>query len=477
MFWKNVKISLLKYFYQKLKWRSLILQLTAVYTTSIVIIMLVIVSIVYLTLKHTFHKNEAGFLINEYQLIRHLIAMPKPKTALEQEIISEPAIFEHKNAYYLRIYNPNQNVLIETPGINKIIKENDFPKLKSNMDNFFVIKACHHCKKQMLLLSGSIKNKNEQLPWSIQIGLYTYKQAEMLQDYWQMLAIISILGTLIAALLGWWLAHRNIRPLHRIINIITAASTQKLPNITIANDWPSEFSVLAETLNTLFLKLDGSLKRLTQFSADLAHELRTPLNNLKGEAEIALLKLRTSDEYRQVLISSLEEYNRLARIIDGLLFLAKAEIPQKQLNLEYVDLLPLANKILEFYAPIAEEQSITLNCLGEGQLYIDEVLLQRALHNLCSNAIRHTPAGGQVNIEIESLFNKTLIRVVDTGSGISPEHIPYIFNRFYRVNNSPSNTGLGLAIVKSIVDLHGGSVHINSHIDKGTQVTMIFPKK
>jgi two-component system heavy metal sensor histidine kinase CusS len=225
-------------------------------------------------------------------------------------------------------------------------------------------------------------------------------------------------------------------------------------------------------------RLEDSFTRLSQFSADLAHELRTPIANLLGEAEVALTRPRTPEEYRAVIESSVSECERLSGLVDNLLFLARAEAADRHIKPEMFDGRTAVEKIVAMYEPIAEEQGVRLTSGGGGEIYADPMLFSRALNNLLENALRFTPAGGSISISIDAESTASRLSVQDTGSGIPAEHLPRVFDRFYRVDSARSSrgSGLGLALVKSIVQLHGGTAKIESETDRGTRVTLTFPK-
>jgi two-component system heavy metal sensor histidine kinase CusS len=226
-------------------------------------------------------------------------------------------------------------------------------------------------------------------------------------------------------------------------------------------------------------RLEDSFTRLSQFSADLAHELRTPIGNMLGEAQVALTRERSSEEYRSIIESTAAECERLSGIINNLLFLARAESAEQQIKRSLFDGRAALEKIASFYQTAAEDRHVNIACEGEGQIFADPALFNRALSNLIDNALRFTADGGKIHISIGTRDGRTEISVRDTGAGIAPEHLPRVFDRFYRgdASRSSAGTGLGLALVKSIVDLHGGSVAIKSEPDRGTKVTLSVPNQ
>ncbi|MGB8919015.1 MAG: ATP-binding protein, partial [Candidatus Sulfotelmatobacter sp.] len=251
--------------------------------------------------------------------------------------------------------------------------------------------------------------------------------------------------------------------------------------------YPLELASLASTFNQMLDGLEESFERISRFSTDIAHDLRTPVNNIRGEAEVVLARARSADEYRDVIESCLEEAVRLSDLIGDLLFLARAESPLTQLRRERVNVGELLGGVREYYEASAADGGILLTTkVGDKPVVaeLDRTLLQRAVGNLVSNALTHTPRGGVVvlgtNIDFSNAdFSRIRIEVSDTGVGIPPEALPRVFDRFFRVDSSRSQgsggTGLGLAIVQSIALLHGGNVEISSQPGQGTRVTLHMP--
>ena len=250
--------------------------------------------------------------------------------------------------------------------------------------------------------------------------------------------------------------------------------------------YPFELASLADTFNKMLDRLEESFEQISRFSADIAHDLRTPVNNIRGEAEVALARARTVDEYRDVLGSCLEEAVRLSHLISDLLFLAHAESPLSHVHREQVNVAEMLDGVREYYEASAEDGGISLTTAIAPEPVIaelDRTLLQRAVGNLVSNAVAHTKAGGSIVLGTAlgtgADGSTVRIEVSDTGEGIPPEALPKVFDRFYRVDASRSQasggSGLGLSIVQSIMLLHGGNVEITSQVGQGTRVTLRLP--
>jgi two-component system heavy metal sensor histidine kinase CusS len=196
-----------------------------------------------------------------------------------------------------------------------------------------------------------------------------------------------------------------------------------------------------------------------------------------GEAQVALTRDRTPMEYRATIESTTVECERLSRIVDNLLFVARVDAAREPIARKRFDARAEVEKIAAFYQTLADERHVAITCSGEGEIYADPDLFERAVGNLLDNALRFTPENGSIQIALSEHDANFEVAVSDNGSGIAPEHLPRVFDRFYRAESSRGSdgAGLGLALVKSIVDLHGGSAKIESEFGRGTTVKLTFP--
>ena len=276
---------------------------------------------------------------------------------------------------------------------------------------------------------------------------------QLQRDFW-----LAILGAaLLTAVIGAWLVRQGMHPVRDIAGAAGRISAGQLAERIPEYGVPTELAELVRAFNAMLGRLEESFKRLSDFSADLAHELRTPIHSLRMQTEVSLGKARSVDEYHELLASNLEEYERLSRIIADMLFLAKAEhgllVPQK----EAVPLLDLCGRLVDYYGILADD--IAVDVRGENLLVQgDRLMLERAIGNLLANAIRHTPAGGRVELSVRPGVGRIVVSVGNSGPPIPAEALRGIFERFVRLNPEGEGSGLGLAIVKSIVQAHGGAV-------------------
>lgn len=284
---------------------------------------------------------------------------------------------------------------------------------------------------------------------------------------------------LLIALGARLVAKRGLQPLRQFGQVASLITTQDLSHRIPVQDLPRELGKAARALNLMLHRLDGGVQQLTQFSDDIAHELRSPIGNLLGKAQVTLSRPREKDEYEAVLAASTEELERVGRIVSDMLFLAQVSHPRALLPQEAVQLEEEAAKVAELFDFSAEERSLRIAIEGHGQVVGDRLMIQRAISNLLSNAIRHTPEGECISVQVREDGATVTLEVQNPGTGIAAEHLPHLFERFYRVDKGRSRaqggTGLGLAIVRSIMELHLGAASAQSSEEGPTRFLLKFP--
>jgi heavy metal sensor kinase len=242
-----------------------------------------------------------------------------------------------------------------------------------------------------------------------------------------------------------------------------------------------ELDRLADTLNEMLARLESAFTEMRQFTADACHELQTPLTILRGEVEVALRARRSPEEYEQVLKSALEEVNRISRLVEGLLLLARSDSGVLKMDMVPVDLVSAGQEVLAKLAPVAQAGGVDigLGAIEPVDATADAVHIRRLLFNLVDNAIKYTPAGGTVRLSMGQAGAWNFITIEDTGIGIPPDEQEKIFQRFYRSPDARSGihggSGLGLSLVKSIVDAHGGKIEVKSTPGEGSTFTVFLP--
>jgi len=289
------------------------------------------------------------------------------------------------------------------------------------------------------------------------------------------------LSALATALLGAWAARSGLRPLRRMSAIASGVSVHSLNARLPEASMPPELAEMAHSFNAMLGRLDDSFQRLSAFSADIAHELRTPLSNLLTHTQVTLTRPRPLEDYREALHSNLEELQWMAQLVNDMLYLAKADHGLLMPTREPLDLGQEVDVLLEFFAPLAEDARVILSREGTASIEGDRNMLRRALSNLLDNALRFTPAEGEVRVRISQQPKVLGLVVENTGEGIAAELLPRLFDRFYRADparqeGSSEHVGLGLAITQSIIRAHGGQIRCESG-DGWTRFLIELPKR
>ena len=378
-------------------------------------------------------------------------------------------------SYWVRVLDSTQRVVAETPGMNRLLPVKLF-SLKQTSPLTGLQPRDYQTSGRLFSLVSVVTEANGQ-PFTIQVAQDRTVDEQFEKQFGLLVAVVLVCGIFASAMIAITVTKRGLRPLGAMTRSLKRVGPNRLHERVLPAEWPRELQPVAVAFDDMLDRLEDSFTRLSQFSADLAHELRTPLANIRGEAEVALARPRTPNEYQTVIESSVAECERLSGIIDNLLFLARAEAAESKINQSPFDGRAAIERIAAYNEAIAEERRLTITCAGQGEVYADPVLFGRAVSNLVDNAVHFTSDGGRITISHTTNRNKAEITVQDTGCGIAAEHRPRIFDRFYRADASRSSegTGLGLALVKSIADLHGGSVSVESEVGRGTLVTLRFP--
>lgn len=323
----------------------------------------------------------------------------------------------------------------------------------------------------LLLLAGQARGRNGEA-LRVTVGKRLAEREAMLGSYRLRIYCAVLAGAVGALLLGMLFLHKALGPLRQIALGVSGIRPQTLDYRLATERIPKELYEPVQALNGMLERLDDSFARLSQFSADLAHEMRTPLHTLLSSNGQALSQTRSVAEYQEVLASNVEEFERLNRMVANLLFLARAEHGACPLALQPVDLNALGEELCDYFEALAEDRGLVLNNQLHGIQMADRPLLQRALANLLANAVRHATPGSTIHLRSDNHQGRHSLSVANQGATLQPQHLPRLFERFYRVDDTrtdPGNSGgLGLAIVQSIMELHGGHAIVTS--EAGTTV-------
>lgn len=333
-------------------------------------------------------------------------------------------------------------------------------------------------RNALLLAGDAVGPAGEAL--TVMVGKRLHEREAILASYRLRLYLAVAAGALLAWIIGLLLVRRALTPLRDMADALALIDLRNLHRRLADTAAPLELQAPLQALNGMLARLEQGFERLSQFSADLAHEIRTPLHTLLASTGQALNQPRSPDEYRELLGSNIEEYERLNRMVENLLFLARADHGQRPVHLQAIDLAHLGEELCDYFQLLADERGACLEHSLHGTLNTDLQLLQRALGNLLANAVRHARPGTTVRLSRHDDGAFVRLYVRNEGDTIAPEHLPRLFDRFFRIDparTEPGDSGgLGLAIVQSIMTLVNGKVSASSG-DGVTTFTLSFPNE
>ena len=313
----------------------------------------------------------------------------------------------------------------------------------------------------------------------ILVGRSTHDEHKKLRDF-LLIILLAGGGVLVLALVGvWFIVSRSLRPIEAMSRDAASISADDLSRRIAVDSSHDELKVLGATLNRTFDSLEAAFRRMAQFISDASHELRTPLSVVYAHLELALRKERTAEEYRDAVETCMEAARRMKSNVDDLLVLARADAGELSLQSSPVDLEPAINDTISLLRHSAKERGVEIAAQTTSVWVDGDVArLKEALSNIVSNGIRYNRQGGRVDVTLEKIDGKAVIRVLDTGIGISSEEIPRIFERFYRVDKTRARehggSGLGLSITRWIVEAHGGTIECTSTPGRITEFRIVL---
>ncbi|AZF11658.1 Heavy metal sensor histidine kinase [Pseudomonas sp. R2-37-08W] len=311
-------------------------------------------------------------------------------------------------------------------------------------------------------------------------GRLMTERTAVLASYRLSVYILASIAAIILALAGYLLVHRGLLPLRRLARHAQGIGVGNLAERLDGQGAPKELLPMIESFNTMLERLSKGFVQLGQVSTDMAHELRTPINNLLGETQVALQQQRSIESYQQLLASNVEELERLARMLDNMLFLARTDPASALRQRQALDAADEVERIADYFEGLAADAGMHIVVEGEGVIWAEPMLLRRALANLCANAIKYGSPGSKLSIQAIANDEGVNLRVSNHGETIPAEHLPRLFERFYRVDESrersSQSNGLGLSIVATIMQLHNGRYGVSSE-DGVTRFELFFPAR
>ncbi|TEU28686.1 heavy metal sensor histidine kinase [Acinetobacter seifertii] len=428
------------------------------FSFSTIIILMIMGLVIHQLVMHHFETQDRTQLEGKIQLVENLLEQNYHNSS-ELNLYLKDALVGHHDLI----------VQIERP-TGQIIFSSSPTVIKSKT----LIKSKHgqwlEWKVQNKIYHGLVYKKsfdqNSAIPSAqIIVGIDTSEHIHFLNDFRRQLLSIGVIGTICLMLLGWFAAWRGLRPVQNMAKVAEGISAQHLSERLDVNKTPTELKSLAIAFNDMLDRLETAVGKLSDFSSDLAHEIRTPINNLMTQTQVCLSRSRDITTYQEILFSNLEEFERLARMVSDMLFLAKAEHGLHIANLQEVNLFKEISGLFDFYDAIATEKGMSLEQTGQGYVKGDPSMLRRAFSNLLSNAIKYGKSDSVIKIKCQQNNDQIELTIENESPPLSQEQLTRLFDRFYRTDTSrqrvEEGTGLGLAIAKSILDVHGATIQAN----------------
>jgi two-component system, OmpR family, heavy metal sensor histidine kinase CusS len=453
--------------------RSIASRLIWLYTISATVVLSCGMGVLYWIVVRHIYEEDNVFLRDKLAALQEDLREEPAHQALNEELKTSRS---GEETYWIRVYDPTGRIIAATPKMDEVLPEKAFPSAASPRSATPKATEYRNASGRSFLLIAVSEMLNGQ-PYVAQVAQDFSDDKRFAQEFAVLLLAVVACGAVASGAIAVGVTKRELRPLQQMAQAVERIDAKQLHERVPTLGWPRELQPLAAAFNNMVARLENSFTRLSQFSADLAHEFRTPIGNMRGEAEVVLTKARRPNDYRAVIESSVEEYDRLSGMIDNLLFLARSETADAPIECSLFDAGAAVARIADFFETALEEQNIKISCLGECEVYAEPILFRRAVSNLVSNAVRVTAPGGTVFMSVVAGEAFSRIAVTDSGRGIAREHLARVFDRFYRVDpsrNSKGN-GLGLALVRSIMEIHKGEASITSEIGRGTTVTLTFP--
>jgi heavy metal sensor kinase len=455
--------------------RSLRARLTLWYVILLAITLAAFCGGVYLAMRQNLYANLDDSLESRVELVSGILT-EEGTFDTDVMIPGDPAEGEE----FVRVYDESGDLVLDNSG----------PQFRPATDANAVDAALSGKSNRrdiqvdgvdLRVMTSPVMTDDEGIVGAVEAGLSKEEVQDTLNELLVIIAVAYPLALAVAGLGGVFLAGRALSPIDRLTRVARRISAEDLSQRLDMRLPDDEVGRLASTFDEMIARLDESFRRQRQFTADASHELRTPLTAIKGQTEVALQRDRDADTYREVLSKVNGEVDRMIRLVGSLLTLARADARQIPVGRESMDLVAVVTDAVEQVRPAALEKAISLNVLSnsEVRLKADQDLILQLMLNLLDNSVKYTPSGGAIEISVRAADGQAEVTVSDTGPGIAPEHLPHIFDRFYRVDKARTRAeggaGLGLSISRWIAEAHGGTLRVESARDQGSKFTLSLP--
>jgi len=456
-------------------------RLTLIFSLVFAGILVLIIGSSYRILKFRLDENLRQELRERAAGLRGYLRFEDGKPRFEYDVNDpDEAFFVESSTRYYQIFNAATGDLVDQSHELDLLDLDTGPQFERAIKTHEIFSDAE-AGAVRLRFYNEIMRASDGKSYLLQIG----GRRDFMDAALKQLLLIAIfvvpVGLAVAAVASWWVAGRALQPVNLLAQAAKEIGISDLDRRLPLRGTGDELDRLSVTFNDMFARLAKAIGEMKQFTASMSHELRTPLTTLRGEAEVMLLQPHSIQEYRRLLASHLEEYDRLARLINRLLTLARAEAGDIKMHPESVDLAQLTRYLVEELETVATSKQVALSIESKGPVNIeaDHDWLETAILNLLDNAIKYTPEGGHVTLLVANRGSERILEIRDTGIGISADALPHIFERFYRADHSRNGhnegAGLGLNLVQWIVEQHHGRIEVKSEPGKGSCFTVSLP--
>lgn len=456
------------------------IKLTLWYILTFLVSSLIICGFLYLRLKHQLIKEMDFLLLDELKELKDFMTR-YPNDLKRLKIFEEIENSKTHYPLYFQIQTLDGEILFtsenlkgtRSPGI-----ENVRVKMKEN--RVFWENVSIPDRRRPFRFVASLFHPPAGSPVLVQMGTSLRFVRKSLSNFKSNLLMAIPIMLFLGSFGGWILAKRSLSPIGYIASKAQNITSQNLSERLEQRGAGDEMDDLIQTINGMIVRLEGSFKRMAEFTADVSHELKTPLCALKGEAEVLLSRKRSIEEYQEGLVHFIEQFDHLNKMINDLILLSQSDASQIELKMEPIRLDLLIKEVSGLFQVLAEQKGLgwTVDTIKEVMVLGDEGLLQHLVTNLIDNAIKYT-SKGSIRISLEENQESVFIKIRDTGMGIPKEEQENIFKRFYRVDKSRSRetggVGLGLSIAEWITHAHHGKIEVESGVNQGSTFTVSLP--
>jgi len=457
--------------------RSIRLRLTLWYVLLLALILAGFSAGIYLTLRHNLYANLDDSLATRANDLLPLVSYEDAGPTLSQNVsANSPDLGEQ----FVRVYDSSGRLTFDSSGEAGTVPL-DAEGVRRALAGGTTTQGITGAGEPFRVRIVPIE-QNGRVAGALEVGRAADDLSDTLRSLLLILGIAYPVTLAVAGVGGLFLAGRALSPVDKLTRLARRISAEDLSqrlNLHLPDD---ELGRLARTFDEMITRLEDAFQRQRQFTADSSHELRTPLTAIKGQVEVALTRPREPAAYRDVLQAVNEEVDRLIRLVGSLLTLARADAGQIPITSEAVNLPDVVTAAVEQVRPAAAQRNVDLEVAPGPPVMLqgDEDLLLQLLLNLLDNAIKYTPSGGRVTAGWGTTSAQVELWVRDTGAGLAPEHVPHIFDRFYRVDKARSRAeggaGLGLSICRWIAEAHGGAMSVESAPGQGSTFTLRLPR-